>query len=627
MIEGKKIIAVCIARMQDDTSRNYVEEFNKAVAPLGYRLLVYTTCAVINNEGEYVDPEFSVYDFIQYDVVDTVVIFEDLILNQEVTDELIRRAKENGVPVIVIGERHEGCINVTYDHDNDFEEIIRHMVEVHHMKKFHLMAGLKGNVYSDIREQAFRKTVEKYGIPYDDSMVSYGNFCSYYAEIETEKLIASGNLPEAVLCANDRMAMAVCAVFEKHRINVPEDVAVTGFDGIEEIAYTSPRITTVFCDPMDIAEEIKNVLLQLNDLSGQTRTFPVSMKLSIGESCGCKGEKPKNVSEYLNLLNDRMYRFKDEELELSRVTNKILRCETLEQVAEQLRHPILYSLCCVIEKECMDEKIKPSHYSVKKRDKDREMVLLFDANAPEGFAPKKFNLKEISPNMDYALEYGVTIMITALHHMGEPMGYAAFCYDDISAGNCLKIAQSANAISSALGGYRNLRHEHYLSKQIVEMYKTDGLTGLYNRRGFEQEYRKILANRKKDSRLMVILADLDGLKFINDNYGHKEGDFAIRSVANALKGVCPAGTLITRFGGDEMLAVCSVPCEPEIIKKQFAQYFIDLNEQTKKEYKINASIGVYVTGENEILEFEELVEKSDKLMYEEKELRKMNKDK
>jgi len=484
MIEGKKIIAVCIARMQDDTSRNYVDELNKALSPLGFRLLVYTTCAVVNNEGEYADPEFSVYDFIQYDMVDTVIIFEDLILNQAVTDELIRRAKENGVPVIVMGERHEGCINVTYDHENDFEEIIRHMIEVHHVKKFHLMAGAKGNFYSDVREQAFKETMERYGIPFDESMVSYGNFCSYYAELATEKLIASGNLPEVMICANDRMAMAVCAVLEKHGIDVPTDIAVTGFDGIEEIAYTSPRITSVFCDPRDIAQEIKNVLMHPENLSGQTKTFPVPMKLSIGESCGCKGEPSKNVSEYLNLLNDTMYRFKDEELELSRVTNKILRCETVEQVAEKLRHPILYSLCCVIEKDCLDEQIKPSHYSIKKRNMDREMVLLFDANASEDFVPRNFSMKEISPNLDYALEYGITIIFTALHHMGEPMGYAGFCYDDISTGNCMKIAQSANAISSALGGYRNLRHEHYLSKQIGEMYKADVLTGLYNRRGF-----------------------------------------------------------------------------------------------------------------------------------------------
>ena len=622
MIEGKKIIAVCIARMQDDISRNYVEELNKAISPLGYRLLVYTTCAIVNNESEYADPEFSVYDFIQYDVVDTVIIFEDLILNQAVTDELIRRAKEKEVPVIVMGERHEGCVNVTYDHDNDFEEIIRHMIEIHHVKKFHLIAGMKGNFYSDIREQAFKNTIESYGIPFDDSMVSYGYFCSYFAEVATEKLIASGNLPEAVLCANDRMAMAVCAVFEKHGIKVPEDVAVTGFDGIEEIAYTSPRITSVFCDPMDIAEEIKNVLLQQENLSGQTKTFLVPMKLSIGESCGCKGETSKNVSEYLNLLNDRMYRFKDEELELSKVTNKILRCETLEQVAAQLHHPILYSLGCVIEKNCIDEKVEPSHYSVKKRDADRDMVLLFDSNITEGFVPRNFSLKEISPHLDYALEQGVTIMITALHHMGEPMGYATFCYNEISAGNCLKIAQTANAISSAFGGYRNLRHEQYLSKQIADMYKTDVLTGLYNRRGFEQEYHKLLDGKKEDRRLTVIFADLDGLKYINDHYGHKEGDFAIRAVADALREVCPEGSLVTRFGGDEMLAVCSTPCEPEKIKSQFSQYFIDLNEKVKKEYGINASVGVYVTEENEILEFEELMEKSDKLMYEEKERRK-----
>ena len=119
---------------------------------------------------------------------------------------------------------------------------------------------------------------------------------------------------------------------------------------------------------------------------------------------------------------------------------------------------------------------------------------------------------------------------------------------------------------------------------------------------------------------------MDGLKYINDHYGHKEGDFAIRAVADALMEVCPEDTLGTRFGGDEMLAVCSTACNPVKIKSDFEQYFVDLNKQFRKEYTISASIGIYVAGENEVLGFDELIEKSDKLMYEEKARRKEKAD-
>ena len=117
----------------------------------------------------------------------------------------------------------------------------------------------------------------------------------------------------------------------------------------------------------------------------------------------------------------------------------------------------------------------------------------------------------------------------------------------------------------------------------------------------------------------IVLADLDRLKYINDTFGHKEGDFAIRAVALALQAVCPEGSLFTRFGGDEMLGVCQGRIEPEQIRAAFASYFKEFNEQSGKEYEVEASIGIYITEETDSLSFEELIEKSDRLMYEEKE--------
>jgi len=86
--------------------------------------------------------------------------------------------------------------------------------------------------------------------------------------------------------------------------------------------------------------------------------------------------------------------------------------------------------------------------------------------------------------------------------------------------------------------------------------------------------------------------------------------------------VCPKGSLFTRFGGDEMLAVCRGAQNVTKMKAEFAKYFANLNATSNKEYVIEASTGIYITAENEILDFEELVEKSDRLMYEEKKERK-----
>ena len=254
------------------------------------------------------------------------------------------------------------------------------------------------------------------------------------------------------------------------------------------------------------------------------------------------------------------------------------------------------------------------------------MMVLFDADfSGEKFVPYAFPVKEFTPHLDYFLENGRVLVFTALYNVDEPIGYTCFFYSELNSDNYMKIPQTVNALNNAFGGYKNLRHEQYLKNQVDAMYRIDTLTGLYNRRGFEIEYNNLLEEKKEDQPLTIILADLDRLKAINDNYGHKEGDYAIRSVASALKKVCPEGSICTRYGGDEMLAVCQGNLDVADIKEQFAKYFTELNEKSGKPYKIQASTGIYVTEPGDALGFEDIVEKSDRLMYQEKELHKKGK--
>ena len=622
MLYNKKIIALCMARIQDDASNEYITELNRVVTPKGYSIFVYNTCSVVSADSYEGSTQTAIYEYMDYDIIDVVIIYEEVIHNQAVTDALIERAKQHGVPVIVIGESHEGCTNIKFDHENAFVEIVRHMVQEHHLTKLHFMAGFQGNQFSEYRLNAFKKVLQENGLPFDESMVSYGDFYSVKAEQETEKIIASGNIPEAILCANDRMALAVCNVLDKHGIRVPEDVAVTGFDGIPEINVTIPRITSVACESEDIAKKTLEILEQPELLKGNTETCLILPKLHLAESCGCKGMHARKVSEYLNTLYNRLYRFQEEELDLSLITAQVQRCDSLEQIAVELKNNVIYDTCCMIEKEYLDEKVNPIQ-QLEYEAAEKELVVIFDSDfLGDKFVPYSISTKDITPHVDYLLEHGRVLVFTSLYHIDVPIGYMCVFFSELGSSNYMKITQNANAISNALGGYRNLRYKQFLMNQIDEMYRIDTLTGLYNRRGFELEYKKLLASEDGKKPLTVVLGDLDRLKEINDTYGHKEGDFAIRAVARALMHVCPKGSLFTRFGGDEMLAVCRGAQNIAKMKEEFAAYFKNLNEVSGKLYKIEASTGIYITAEGEFPDFEELIEKSDYLMYQEKKERK-----
>lgn len=624
MIGNKKIIALCISRIQDEECHAYITALNEAVTPHGYNIFVYNTCSVIEESNLESNAQVAVYDYINYDITDVVVVFEEILKNENLTNMLISRAREHGVPVIVIGEKHEGCINLKFDHENGFSRIVRHMVCDHKMTNLHFMAGLKDNYFSDQRKDAFRTVLEENGLPFDESIVSYGDFWSDPAIAATEKLIKEGNIPQAIICANDKMAIAVCGCLKEHGYRVPEDVAVTGFDGILEVRFSSPRITTVVTDFADLAAKTAEILTIREIKNAETETCLVPLRICMAQSCGCDGETTLNASEYLNIVSDRYYRFQNENLMLSEIIAKVHRCENVVQLTEQLKHDIIYEMCCMVEPECLDETVNPMKREAPKMDFNRDMFVLVKGFEQMEEGLYRFPASEVMPGMEQLLRENRVLVFSALHYLDVPMGYCCFFFEELLAANYVKIPQTLDALNNAIGGYRNIRYRNYLMNRIDEMYRIDTLTGLRNRRGFEMEYQEMLDAKPENQPLTVMMVDLDGLKQINDNYGHKEGDFAIAKAAKAMMEVCPQGSLFTRFGGDEMLAVCPGEWDEEKLKSDFYEYFRNFNEKSAKEYIVSASMGVYHTKPEDDLSFESIVENTDILMYMEKTKRKKN---
>lgn len=171
-----------------------------------------------------------------------------------------------------------------------------------------------------------------------------------------------------------------------------------------------------------------------------------------------------------------------------------------------------------------------------------------------------------------------------------------------------------------------MRYQQHLADQIENMYKLDSLTMLYNRSGFLRAFDRMIKNNRVGAPLTVILADLDGLKQINDKYGHGDGDIAIRTIADALKKSCPSDSLCVRFGGDEMLAVIPRLVNEADIRGKIQTYLEHMNALLDKPYTIATSLGVYVTKFSSNINFEDLVRESDKLMYIDKMERKKNKN-
>lgn len=149
----------------------------------------------------------------------------------------------------------------------------------------------------------------------------------------------------------------------------------------------------------------------------------------------------------------------------------------------------------------------------------------------------------------------------------------------------------------------------------------DELTGLYNRRGFLAVTEQYLESfQRSDNGLVVLYADLDGLKGINDSLGHLEGDRALVRTAEILKEAFRSSDIIARLGGDEFVLLASVAAdESAALLTVRLQEKIDLaNAQRNRPYDLSISIGVAHYDPDEACSIEELMERADRVMYEEK---------
>jgi two-component system, cell cycle response regulator len=160
-----------------------------------------------------------------------------------------------------------------------------------------------------------------------------------------------------------------------------------------------------------------------------------------------------------------------------------------------------------------------------------------------------------------------------------------------------------------------------MQTQLRQLAIIDELTGIHNRRGFAtlaDHQLKLAARRRAPAALVFI--DLDGMKAINDTYGHVEGDQALIDTAFLLRLTLRESDVVARLGGDEFAALL-VDCEPptaEVVVERLQAAVRDHNARSDRPYSLSLSIGVadLVPGAN--VPIEELIERADRAMYEHK---------
>ncbi len=292
-MERKNKICFINGEMKEDYSDGYVIGAEKRANELGYQTTVFSMlCSGMVDTNK----EECVYSSIRFEDYDGVLFVErSFSAHKHVAREVETLLKEKcRIPVVTIGSSDvsEDCFAL--DSMKDFEALTDHLIVVHGCTRIYCLGGVKNN--NNGRVEGFEKAIKKHGLDPDKCVALYGGYWTDCAE-KLAKDIACGNveMPEAIVCITDIVALGLIKALFNQGIRVPEDIRVCGYNA-HPCAFNNLVSITTF--PVNTKECGAKALNRLHELiSGETVPLKSLLTYSLitGKSCGCGSQSPSNL--------------------------------------------------------------------------------------------------------------------------------------------------------------------------------------------------------------------------------------------------------------------------------------------------------------------------------------------
>jgi DNA-binding LacI/PurR family transcriptional regulator len=192
------------------------------------------------------------------------------------------------LPIVSVGISLAGIPSVEVDNSNGIRQLISHLVQYHHYRRFAFICGPRNNEEVEDRIVTLRDVLQDHGLDLDDELIVAGDFFLESGAKAVKVLVEKQNKSfDVIIAANDYMAIGALEALRLKGINVPEDVAVTGFDDIQSSSYCTPPLTTVYQPILEKGRKAMEIVLALLSHKKVKERTMLPTKLVIRESCGC----------------------------------------------------------------------------------------------------------------------------------------------------------------------------------------------------------------------------------------------------------------------------------------------------------------------------------------------------
>ena len=198
------------------------------------------------------------------------------------------------IPVVVLAagcEPRDHCGPLDYlsvANEAGSYEVTAHLADQHGYEQIAFLAGPADSADSADRFAGFRRAMTERGLPVPGQPAFQADFTTAGGRRVTSEILASGAAPRALVCGNDQTAIGALGALQQAGLRVPEDVALTGFDGIQLSEHLRPSLTTVV-QPMRALGQTAVALIEerIADRGLPARTVQLPVRLQIRASCGC----------------------------------------------------------------------------------------------------------------------------------------------------------------------------------------------------------------------------------------------------------------------------------------------------------------------------------------------------
>lgn len=616
---GRKTIGVLTEAVKDEFPSLLCQGVIQEAQKRDYNVAVFSCYGNYGNYPKFYKGACQIFELPPYESLDGVILLLDTILDIQNREHILHYAQTRcRCPIVSVREKIDGANNLLIDNHTCLESMIRHFIDEHKFTRLCFMTGPKDRWYSIERLECFLRIMKEAHLPVEEHQIFYGDFWKNMGKPACDWFLDGKDMPQAIICANDHMASAVSSELISRGYEIPKDICVSGYDGLSDTLYFSPSLTTVGVPFLDMGARAVQIIDQKQRRPVQNEDYFFDVHILPRESCGCLQIQDRQVIATRRNWYEEIQVEENRKVQFSFLSIDLSECTSIEEISAKINYYIGnvegYRDYCMCLNKDLEKQEDVTTYS-----SEMEVRIAIRDNESMGSVKIPFDRNELLPP-EVTSDTPQAWYFTPLHFQNETFGYEAFQFwrPEVTANIYFDWSTTiSNAIRDILTQYKM----GALISELQYMYNRDSLTGMYNRRGFEKWASLMLSEaRQKQLPFFLAIIDLDGMKQINDKYGHVEGDFALKKVRDAIWNACHDAKTNARTGGDEFIIYSGTLTEEQgqNMLEEIETFLNRFNECREKPYEIHASTGYMYKIPTEDDNLETYIKHSDVMMYQNK---------